>query len=430
MSVNIERFTATLRGLGGIEALSSSDAPGLKSGQRPRNNAHVHLPPNFTAFETTHQALGLAEAQDMQVLGASNYYDYSVYADFAGEAMARGIYPLFGLEIISLIDTLVQSGVKINDPGNPGKMYLCGKGITRFDPMDDDARRLLQVIREQDSARMAAVTGKLAGVFAAAGIETGLDADAIKGRVASRHQCARESVYLQERHIAQAFQEVFFDKVPEGERLVLLARVFGTATKAQPGDAVTIQNDIRSFLMKAGMPAFVPDTFVDFDHAYRLVLALGGMPCYPMLADGASPITQYEADINTLIADLKDRGVPCAEFIPLRNAPEVLSRYVHAMHEAGMVLTAGTEHNTLDLLPLEPVCVDSTTIADDLQEIFWEGACVVAAHQYLTFCGQPGFVDTHGTLNPAFASSKSRIEHFRTLGEIVISRYRDACRAL
>ena len=422
MTAQIERFAALLRGLGSPATLSSQDA-----GKRPRANCHVHLPPNFTAFETTQQALALCEAQDVRVLGASNYYDYSVYGQFAEEAMARGIFPIFGLEIISLIDDLVQKGVKINDPGNPGKMYLCGKAITRFDPMGEEASGLLQTIRDQDAARMTSVTDKLAAVFAEAGVETNLDADAIRGRVATRHACPLASVYLQERHIAQAFQEVFFGQVLEAERPAVLARVLGVAPKTPPTDAVGLQNEIRSQLMKAGKAAFVPDTFVGFDHAYRLVLALGGMPCYPMLADGASPITQYEADVDSLIADLQTRGIHCAEFIPLRNSPQVLARYVHAMHDAGMVLTAGTEHNTLDLLPLEPVCADGSPIADDLQEIFWEGACVAAAHEFLCWNNLPGYVDERGVVNPAFDNHHARIAYFRALGASVIARSREAC---
>ena len=83
-----------------------------------------------------------AAEQGVRVVGVSNYYDYSVYADFAARAQAKGIFPLFGLEIIALLDELVQAGIKINDPGNPGKMYLCGKGITRFDPMSPEAVEL------------------------------------------------------------------------------------------------------------------------------------------------------------------------------------------------------------------------------------------------------------------------------------------------
>ena len=315
----------------------------------------------------------------------------------------------------------------INDPGNPGKMYVCGKGITRFDPLSDEAARLLGTIRDNDSGRMKAVTEKLAGVFAGAGIDTGLDAEAVKDRVAARHRCPRERVYLQERHVAQAFQEVLFERLPEGGRDDFLARLFGVPSKVRPDDVAGVQNEIRSHLMKAGKAAFVPDTFVDFDHAYRLVLALGGIPCYPTLADGTTPICGYEADVTALIADLKARNIPAAEFIPIRNTPEVLRRYVKAMRAAGLFVTAGTEHNTRDLLPIAPTCLDGAPIPDDIQDIFWEGACVVAAHQYLTLRGLPGFVDGAGRPNPGYASADERIAAFSQLGAAVITCYQAAC---
>ena len=412
-------FLDALRTLGPPDDLAAHPAPT----PRPLVNAHVHLPPNFSAFETTAQALDLAQAQNVRVLGATNYYDYSVYADFADGAAARGIFPLFGLEIISLVDDLVQRGIKANDPGNPGKVYVCGKGITRFDPLTAEAAALLQTIRDNDSARTAAVVDKLAAVFTAARLDTGLDADAIKARVVARHGVPPETVYLQERHVAQAFQEVLFEIVGEGQRAALLERAFGTMPKSAPTDAVGVQNEIRSQLMKSGKPAYVPETFVDFDHAYQLILALGGIPCYPALADGTSPMTGYESPVKGLIADLKARGIPSAEFIPPRNHPDVLSHYVHALRDAGLFVTAGTEHNTLELLPLAPTCLGGVPIPDDVQEIFWEGACVVAAHQYLTLNGGMGFVDEAGRPNPSYGSAEERIAAFQGIGERVIGRY-------
>jgi hypothetical protein len=388
---------------------------------RPRVNAHVHLPPNFTAFETTAQALALAEAQGVRVLGASNYYDYHVYTEFAAQAARHGVFPLFGLEVISLIDDLVKAGVRINDPGNAGKMYLCGKGITQFSPMGEEAQGLLRTIQDSDSTRMAAVAERLDTLFADVGVETELDAEAIKQRVAVRHGCDPTTVYLQERHLAQAFQEVFFSTVPADDRGTVLARLFGVPSKSDADDAVGLQNEIRSQLMKAGKVAFVPDTFVDFDHARRLVLALGGLPCYPVLADGVSPLTEYEASPEALVADLTSRGIVCAEFIPLRNSAPTLSRYVYALRDAGLFVTAGTEHNTLELLPLTPTCLHDEPIPDDLDAIFWEGACVVAAHQSLTQQGEPGYVDADGTPNPAYPSAEERIQAFARLGAEVIA---------
>ena len=423
MTALLDPFITHLRSLGSLDTVQAQAEAGAKPAARPRINTHLHLPPNFSAFETTKQAIDLADAQDVRILGASNYYDYSVYGELASLALSHGIFPIFGLEIISLDAELVQNGVKVNDPANPGKYYICGKGITRFAPMDETAQKLIQTIRDNDSQRMAAMSDKLSSVFAAAGLETGLNAEGVKDRIVARHGSPRETVYLQERHVAQAFQEVLFEKVSEGERAALLERAFGVPAKSKAGDAVALQNEIRSQLLKVGKPAYVPETFVDFDHAYRLILALGGIPCYPTLADGASPITEYEATPEGLIADLQARRVPCAEFIPNRNTPEVLSRYVHAMRQAGLFVTAGTEHNTLDLLPIEPTCLNGAAIPEDVLEIFWEGACVLAAHQYLTLLGQPGFVDGAGTPNPAYPSAEARIDGFRKLGAAVLAGY-------
>ena len=58
-----------------------------------------------------------------------------------------------------------------------------------------------------------------------------------------------------------------------------------------------------------------------------------------------------------------------------------------------------------------------------MKSIFWEGACVVAAHQFLTLHGECGFVDAKGKPNPKYPDSNTRIAAFRSLGETVIERY-------
>src|SRR4051812_29860972 len=70
------------------------------------NNAHVHLPPNFSAFGSVPQAMKLARAERCGVVGASNYYDYGAYTAFALAAREENVFPLFGMEIICMIDDL------------------------------------------------------------------------------------------------------------------------------------------------------------------------------------------------------------------------------------------------------------------------------------------------------------------------------------
>jgi len=304
-------------------------------------------------------------------------------------------------------------------------MYGCGKGIMRFAPFSPEAERLLGIIRQNDSTRMREVIRKLAEVFVERGLPIPMTESEVIDLVAKRHGCPRERIYLQERHVCQAFQEAIFAAVRAPARVQKLSALFGltTAPKFGPEDTVKIQNEIRAQLMKAGKPAYVDETFVNFGQAYRLILELGGMPAYPTLADGTSPICPFEQPVEKLIAELKTRGFECAEFIPIRNTPEVLTHYVRTMRAAGLVITGGTEHNTLDMLPLEPACVKGVPVPDEVKAIFWEGACVVAAHQFLMLHGECGFVDAQGKPNPKYPDAEARIAAFRSLGETVIQRY-------
>ena len=359
----------------------------------------------------------------MGVLGASNYYDFSVYAVLATEAHRHRIFPLFGLEIIALLKDLAAAGVLINDPGNPGKMYICGKGIVRFGPMTCVAQDLMSHIRRNDQARMRRMVEQMEAIFAAKGVRTGLTADDITNRIVGRHGVDKGTVCLQERHIAQAFQEALFELFSQDKRIEKLTSVFGVQPKATPDNPAKVQNEIRAHLMKMGKPAFIPESFVSFSEAYRLILELGGILCYPTLADGTSPICAYEDPPEKLAEVLLANKVYCAEFIPIRNQPEMLQRYVRVIRAAGLVITGGTEHNAPDLIPLEPTCIGGTPVPEAIKEIFWEGACIVAAHQFLRLHGRCGYVDDAGELNPTFDDRERRIDHFRRLGAAVIERY-------
>jgi hypothetical protein len=427
MDHQVARVLVTLRDLGSPAEIWTLAEKGFGPAVPPALNAHIHLPPNFSAFETVQDAVDLAAEQQVRILGVSNYYDFTVYGDFAERARAAGIFPLFGLEIIAMQEDLRAAGVKVNDPGNPGKTYLCGKGITRFSELTAEGNRLLSAIRQNDSQRMRLMVDRLREACAERGLETAVDEAAVVDMIARRHGSPRTTIYLQERHIAQAFQEAFTAQVPADQRTEKLNQVLAATTKAQgQDDAVGIQNDLRSHLLKSGKPAFVAESFLSFAEARQLVLELGGIPCYPVLADGAAPVCPFEAEPKKLIDTLLDRGIHAAEWIPSRNSVKTLHRYLPVMREAGFLLTVGTEHNTLDRAPLVPACLDGPVPAD-LQTLFWEGACVVAAHQFLTLHGACGYVDAAGHPHPAFGSANERINQLAKIGAAVMGRYWEKC---
>ncbi|MGD0862389.1 MAG: hypothetical protein ABSA21_06460 [Candidatus Limnocylindrales bacterium] len=388
---------------------------------RPIVNTHVHLPPNFSAFDTVEQAVRVAATEGVAAVGTSNYHDFGVYPRFVTAAAEAGVVPLLGMEIITLVDDLPGGGTLVNDPTNVNRMYLCGKAITRLDPPIPAAARRMATMRAANDDRMRRMTALVANRFAQVGLDGVVTHDQIAASVAQRCGVPIEWVALQERHVAQVFQELLFREVALDARADVLGRVFQAPTSVDATDAVAVQEAIRSSLMKAGRPAFVPEAAIPFEDAYRLILELGGLPCYPILADGASPICPFEDPPEALVERLLGRGIYCAELIPGRNRRQVVDRYVAVLRRAGIVVMAGTEHNTRRMIPLQPTALGGEPLSDLSREAFWEGTCVVAAHQERSASGEPGYVAGDGRPNAGFRDGEARIQWFGRMGADLIA---------
>ena len=154
------------------------------------------------------------------------------------------------------------------------------------------------------------------------------------------------------------------------------------------------------------------------DKVIEIILDLGGIPCYPVLLDDSKGnLTEFESDYQKLLDSLVSKNIFCVELIPGRNDKDKLKEFVRFFQEHDFVITLGTEHNTPDLIPLTVDCRGHIPLDDELKQINYDGASVIAAHQYLRAKGQQGFIDDSG---------KARIkdlENFRTLGNAVFNFY-------
>jgi hypothetical protein len=370
------------------------------TGERlPVVNTHVHFPPNFSAFATVEDVLETARTEGARAIGISNFFDQQVYSRFAEQAAAGGVVPLYGLEFITLIDDLAEAGVRVNDPANPGRMYLCGKGIDPFKEKSRAAAATAASIRSGNDERAWKMVDQLTAWFAECGLSTGLDAATITDGVAASAGVPVEWVSLQERHVARAYQEALA-ALPLDERAVVLERAYGGPSKVDLDDPVAVQGELRSRLIKVGTPGFVAEVPLAFADAYDYVLAMDGIPTYPTLADGVDPVCPFEASPQQLAAELLARGIHAAELIPVRNTGACVDAYVAAFTAAGILVMAGTEHNTADRIPLAVACADGP-VSDTARRAFWEATCVVAAHQHLVASGRPGYVDARGNRTDA-----------------------------
>ncbi|MDR0848537.1 MAG: hypothetical protein LBN10_05765 [Propionibacteriaceae bacterium] len=362
----------------------------------PLVNTHIHIPPNFSAFRTPDAVVDAAVAEGIRAIGVSNFYDQSVYGLIRSAAREADITAMFGLEFITLIPELEEAGIRINDPSNPGRMYLTGKGINPFKPRSPRAEKIATAVRKDNDQRSHRMIALVAEHFGALGFDTMVTPRGLVEDVAARGGVPVEWVSLQERHIAMAFQEAVF-RLPLGERVEMLDKAYGRPCDVDVEDPVALQTEIRSRLLKKGTPGFVAEVALSFQDAYNYILDMGGIPCYPVLADGADPVCPFEESPTALAEALLERGIHAAEFIPNRNYSFSLNRYVQTLHDHGILVMAGTEHNTWEQIPLAPRCMDGP-LSDYTQELFYEGACVVAAHSARAEWAKPGYVDGKGKL--------------------------------
>ncbi len=92
-------------------------------------NAHLHTPYSFSAFRDIDEALDRAVAENVSVVGINDFYTAKGYEAWADGCRKRKLYPLFGIEFISLNEADQKAGLRVNDPANPGRTYLSGKGV-------------------------------------------------------------------------------------------------------------------------------------------------------------------------------------------------------------------------------------------------------------------------------------------------------------
>jgi len=105
------------------------------------------------------------------------------------------------------------------------------------------------------------------------------------------------------------------------------------------------------------------------------------------------------------------------ELIPGRNTFAVLKEFVTFFRSKNFLITFGTEHNTPQLDPIKVSCSGGVELDEDLEQIGFEGACIIAAHQYLIAKGEQGYLNTDGD------AKTKEYNSFVELGQAVINHF-------
>lgn len=382
-------------------------------GQTRLVNAHLHTPYSFSAFDTISQALDMAVSEHVKVAGINDFYTTDGYSEWAGNCVSRKIFPLFNIELISLNREDQAAGIKVNDPNNPGRTYLSGKGLAYPAKLDEPFASTLESVRKESNLQVQSMCEKLNEHLevCAAGFELNYDSireSLTKGMVRERHLAKALREKISSLGLSDKEQEIFYRKIFQGKPL-----------QSDITDAAAVENEIRGNLLKAGGAAFIPENpqaFLDMEIVCDIIRNAGGIPTYPFLADDSKGnFTEFEHPKEKVIDILRERNICSVEFITTRNTLAVLEEYAGYFHQQGFIVTMGTEHNTPAMEPLELFAGNKTPLSKMLLDINYEGACVTAAHQYLNATEGEGYLDKNG--KPDLSNRESYVELGKALIE-------------
>jgi len=338
-------------------------------------NAHLHTPYSFSAFSDVPQALDMAAAEGVKVVGINDFYSLDGYVQWNDECAKRGLYPLFNLEFISLNVEDQKAGVRVNDPNNPGRTYLSGKGLNFPVTLSGTPAAQLAAVKAESNAQVERMCDKLNAHLRSKGADFQIDFKQVE------RELTRGSI--RERHLAKALRIAIEKNVKEIEAFYEL--IFSSPLKSASDNTAAVENEIRSKLLKSGGAAFVPEdpkAFLPMETVCDIIRAGGGIPTYPFLGDYANGcFTDFEEDLQKCADILKKRGFTSVEFITTRNSTAVLESYAGYLEDEGFTVTLGSEHNTPAMEPVALRTRDAASLSQKLREINYRGACRVAAHQ-------------------------------------------------
>jgi hypothetical protein len=381
----------------------------------PKVNGHIHTPYSFSAFADLEQAFRIADEENVRVLGINDFNTFDGYREFYEMSVKYKVFPLFNIEFMGLLQEEQEKGIRVNDPANPGRIYFSGKGLSYNVNLSEHLAAKLEQVKTESLNQTRQMLEKSSEVLQSLDKSLSLNFDEIVQ--------AYTRGMLRERHIAKAIRKKIYKKyTTNDERKELLSRLFGgKEVKSGINDAAGIENEIRSNLLKSGGSAYVkedPRAFLPLDDIILIIREAGGIPCYPVLLDDSKGnYTEYESDKETLYHKLQARNIFSLELIPGRNELKELKSFVEYFHEKGFIITFGTEHNTPELAPLTVSARENVPLDETLKNINYEGACIIAAHQFFCSKGDIGLAD------PRFQFTRQIKKEYIELGATVIKRF-------
>lgn len=378
-------------------------------------NNHFHTPYSFSSFDDIKQILELAKREEVKVLGINDFYTTVGFEEFNELCLEYKLFPCFNIEFMGLHKELQKANIRVNDPNNPGRIYLSGKGLNFPVKLEKASAKKLKTLLSESAKQTEEMLS-----LAAEHINK-IDPDLILDTKTVYKNYTKGM--LRERHIARAIREVILQKYKdENDQRELLNKIYGKSiSKADLSNNTELEAEIRSKLLKSGGVAYVKESskaFLEVTEVLKVITDAGGIPTYPVLLDDINGnYTEFERDMGKLHDELSSMNIYSLELIPVRNNIERLEEFVAYFHDRNFIISFGTEHNTTEMIPLKISARGGVPLSEYLERVSFEAVCVIAAHQYSRAKGKEGYVEKNGRI---------RLQHkdeFIELGNAVIEYF-------
>jgi hypothetical protein len=356
-------------------------------------NIHVHTPYSFSAFRSISELVETAAAEAVTVLGINDLNTVDGFKEFSNCCKKSGLFPVFNIELNIENDVITTHPHQDDDTTSFFTGKLSGKALPYPLPLSGDVHNLIASIWKGSQDRIWKMIDRLNNHLEERKIPVKLEYNTI------RSNYAKTSVY--EQHIALALYKAIIDYGQNNAATVALLRSLFTDDdySVAPEMSAEIQQNILNRLLVFGKCAYVStlgDTALTMAQARHLILQTGGIPCYQCKLGSDDCGSKGCEDPSSLAKKLISRGIFAIEFIPQWTTMTHLRKFMTYFHKESFCVSIGTGHFSNLSKSIIPVTKEGVRLDDDLLDISYKGACILASHQKQRIHKQPGFLDESG----------------------------------
>ncbi|MGQ9617228.1 MAG: PHP domain-containing protein [Spirochaetota bacterium] len=384
--------------------------------KNPRNlkkgyiNLHIHTNESFSVFKSPTEAVWYAYRDDIEYFGINDHYTIDGHDEFRLACEVAGIKPTFSIEAIAMDEEAFRSRRRYNDPNNPGRCYLIGKGVVRKLLPGGRGERLLRSLTGSIRERNRKITEKLNRYLEDHGFHLVLSYDEVEALTPRGNTT--------ERHVVQALCERLNR---EFTNLKIRKQVYSELLKCDVDentllDKARLLTLVREKLVKIDRPCYVeedPSAFTSIQNLVELYLEYGSVPTYPFMGN---PITEEEEDLEALISRVMRNCLYALDIIDYRTEVWRAREIIEVASHYGLPVFIGTEHNTKDMVPL----VGPVASQPEFDEYFRRSANFVIGHQVMERLCNFGAVTPEG--RPRFEDLREGFQFYTSIGEMNLSR--------